>query len=214
MAHIYTIPVYMLLMPLIDPLTGAERLGLVMWDGKKWFLGSQDTNLTFIASQEINSELTAYGTDGNTVFQLFAQSSETLRKLYQTRLWPGDGFQITKQAMRLYTQAQDNSGTGYTITGTVDYVLENAGLQTLPITINSATFPVIWQNASLGVVTWQNATLGTIVWTVGGLSLSGFDAGKINARGNLLGLTLHSTSPDFTVIAHSMLYQDQSPLGA
>ena len=103
---------------------------------------------------------------------------------------------------------------GYTLTGTVDYVLENAGLQTLPITINSSSFPVIWQNASLGVVTWQNATLGTITWTVGGLSLSGFDAGKINARGNLLGLTLHSTSPDFTVIAHSMLYQDQSPLGA
>ena len=185
-----------------------------MWDGKKWFLGSQDTNLTFIASQEINSELQAYGTDGNTIFPLFNQTSNTLTKIWRTRLWPGDGFQITKQAMRLYTQAQDNSGAGYTLTGTVDYVLENAGLQTLPITITSATFAVIWQNATLGVVQWQNSTTANVTFTVTGLSLSGFDAGKINARGNLLGLTLQSTSPDFTVIAHSMLYQNQSPLGA
>jgi len=49
---------------------------------------------------------------------------------------------------------------------------------------------------------------------VTGLTLSGFDAGNVNARGNLIGLTLQSTSPDFTVIAHSLLYQNASPLGA
>lgn len=211
---IYDIKVYLLLLPLKDLFTGSIRLGLVIWDGKKWFLGSQDSGLTFIASQEINSSLKSYGTDGTNVFPLFSQTSNTLRKIYQTRLWPGDGFQITKQAMRLYTTAQDNSGSGYTITGTVDYVLENKGLQTHNITISSSTFAVIWQNASLQTVQWQNASLQNVTFTVGGLSLSGFDGGDINQRGNYLGLTLQSTSPDFTVIAHSLLYQNQSPLGA
>jgi hypothetical protein len=211
---IYDIKVYLLLMPLIDPFSGNERMGLVMWDGKKWFLGSQDSSLIFIASQEINSSLQAYGTDGVNVFPLFSEATDTLRKIWQTRLWPGDGFQITKQAMRLYTLAQDNSGEGYTITGTVDYVLENAGLQTHSITINSSVFAVIWQNASSQTVQWQNASSQNVNWTVVGLSLSGFDAGNINQRGNLLGLTLQSTSPDFTLVSHSLLYQNQSPLGA
>ena len=211
---IYDIKTYMLLLPLIDPFTGNERMGLAMWDGKKWFLGSQDSGLTFIASQEINSSLQAYGTDGTNVFPLYSKTSNTLNKIWQTRLWPGDGWHITKQAMRLYTMAQDNSGSGYTITGTVDYLLENTGLATHNITITSATFGVIWQNASLQTVQWQNSTPANVNWTVVGLSLSGFDAGNINQRGNLLGLTLQSTSPDFTLIAHSLLYQNQSPLGA
>lgn len=211
---IYSVKVYMLLLPLIDPFTGVERRGLIMWDGKKWFLGSQDTALTFIATQEIDSEVAAYGTDGTSIYPLFAQTSATLNKIWQTRLWPGDGFQITKQAMRLYTQAQDNSGAGYTITGTVDYVLENAGLKSSNITIPSTNYSIIWLNASSGVIQFQNASSQDINFGSTGLSLSGFDAGDINQRGNLIGLTMQSTSPDFTLTAHSLLYQDQSPLGA
>ena len=210
---IYSIKIYMLLLPLIDIFTGIERRGLVMWDGKKWFLGSQDTTLTFIATQEINSEVAAYGTDGTDIYPLFTTASDTLQKTWQTRLWPGDGFQITKQAMRLYTQAQDNSGSGYTITGTVDYVLENSGVKSAAITIPSVSYSIIWQNASLGVIQFQNASAQNINFGSTGISLNGFDAGSINQRGNLIGLTLQSTSPDFTVTAHSLLYQNQSPIG-
>ena len=124
-ATIFDIKVYMLLMPVHDLFTGQVRNALAMWDGKKWFLGSQDKSLTYIGTQEIDSILTAWGTDGTDLFPLFDNASETLRKIYQTRLWPGDGFQITKQAMRLYTMGEDKSGRGYTITGTVDYLLEN-----------------------------------------------------------------------------------------
>ena len=212
--NIYAIKVYMLLLPVIDPFTGVVRRALAMWDGKKWFIGSQDSSLTFIATQEIDSDLNAYGTDGTTVFPLFSVSSDTLTKTWQSRLWPGDGFQITKQAMRLYTQAQDNSGAGYSITGSVDYVLENTGVKTYAITIDSTSFNVIWQNASLQTIQWQNTFSQDVNFGSSGLSLSGFDGGKINARGNLLGLTLQSSSLDFTIMAHSMLYQNQSPLGA
>lgn len=213
--NIYDIKVYMLLLPLIDPFSGAERNGLVMWDGKKWFLGSQNSSLTFIASQEINSQLAAWGTDGTNVFPLFNTASNSLNKIWRTRLWPGDGWQITKQAMRLYTMAQDNSGSGYSITGTLDYVLEDAGLQTTSsFTISSTSFRIAFTNAGGGIIQFQNASNQDIFFTVGGLSLSGFDGGKVNARGNLLGLTMQSTSPDFTLVAHSLLYQNQSPLGA
>lgn len=213
--EIFAIKVYLLLLPLIDPFTGVERLGLAMWDGKKWFLGSQVSNLTFIASQEINSELTAWGTDGTNVFPLFNKTSSSLRKIWQTRLWPGDGFQITKQAMRLYTQAQDNSGSGYSMTGTLDYVLEDNSLASSPsFTITSSGAAIVWLNNSSQIIQFQNNSPANLFFTVGSINLSGFDAGLINARGNLLGLTFQSTSPDFTIMAHSLLYQNQSPLGA
>ena len=142
-----SIRVYMLLVPVQGPLDTAQRLALVMWDGKKWWIGSQVSGLTFICTQELNSILQAWGTDGNSLFPLFTTASGSLTKTWQTKLWSGAGFQVTKQAMRLYTMAVDNSGSGYTFTGTLDYILENAGLQTSPtITINSASFPIVWQN--------------------------------------------------------------------
>ncbi len=213
-ATLFGIKVYMMTLPVQDLFTGLIRIVVVMWDGKKWFMGSQSQVLAFIAPQEINSTLSCWGTDGTNLFPMFTTASNTLNKIYQTRLWPGDGFQITKQAMRFYSQIEDNSGSGYTITGTVDYVLENRGQQTAPITITSNNFPIIFTNSGGQALQFQNSLLQNINFTIGGLSISGFDAGNINQRGNLLGLTLQSTSPDFTVIEHSMLYQNQSPLGA
>ena len=213
-ATIFDIKVYMLLLPVHDLFTGQVRNALAMWDGKKWFLGSQDKSLTYIGTQEIDSILTAWGTDGTDLFPLFDNASETLRKIYQTRLWPGDGFQITKQAMRLYTMGEDKSGRGYSITGTVDYLLENRGLATAPITIASSGGKIIWKNSSNQTIQFVNALNQPINFTVDSLSIAGFDAGFITQRGNLLGLTLQSTSVDFVVIAHSLLYQNQSPLGA
>ena len=209
-----SIRVYMLLVPVQGPYDAAPRLALVMWDGKKWWIGSQVSSLTFICTQEINSILQAWGTDGTNLFALFATPSSSLAKTWQTKLWSGEGFQITKQALRIYTMAVDNSGSGYTFTGTLDYILENAGQQTSPtFTINSNTFRIIWQNNSLQTIQWQNNTPANIYFTVGGPSLTGTGSTKMSARGNYLGLTETSTSPDFTLITQSLLYREESPIG-
>ncbi len=197
------IKVYMLLVPVQGPLDTTYRNALVMWDGKKWWVGSQVSSLTFIGSQEINSVLDAWGTDGTHIFPLFTSASASLTKTWQT-----------KQAMRLYTMGVDNSGTGYTFSGTLDFILENAGQQSQNFTVSSSTFPVIWQNALLQTVQWQNSTPANVNFTVPGPTLTGSGSINANVRGNYLGMTVHSTSSDFTLIMQSLLYQEQSPLGA
>ena len=208
------IRVYMLLVPVQGPFDTAPRLALVMWDGKKWWIGSQTSSLTFICTQEINSILQAWGTDGTNLFPLFATASASLAKTWQTKLFSGDGFQVTKQAGRLYTMATDNSGSGYSFNGTLDYILANAGLQTASFTVSSNTYPIVWQNASGGTIQFQNSTPADINFTVAGPSLGGIGGSSITARGNYLGMTVKSTSPNFTLIAQSLLYRDESPLGA
>lgn len=208
-AIVYGIRLYMLLVPVMDLFTGQFRNVLAVWDGKKWFLASQDSNLVYIASQEIDSVLTAWGTDGTNVFRLFASASGTLRKIVQSKLWSGDGFVVTKDAFREYLMAIDNSGAGYALTGTIDMQNENGG-NSAAVSFASNTFAIVWLNASSGVIQWQNASNQNLSFTVVGLSLGG---ANVNATGALLGVTLQSTSPDFTIVAYALLYRNKAPIG-
>lgn len=217
-ATINDVKVYMLILPITDPFTSAQRNVVAMWDGKKWWLGSQDKSITFVSSQELNSTLQAWGTDGSTLFPMFTTPTATLNKIYQTKLWPGEGFEVSKQSMRLYTVAEDNSGNGFTITGTLDYVLEGTGVSvsTQSITINSSstnTTPNALTTDALVALT-NDASVALTTDSGPGLTLSGSGSTSVNVRGNYIGLTMQSTSSDFTLIAHSMLYQSQSPIGA
>src|SRR5262249_32805506 len=64
-ATIFGKKVWILLLPIVDPVTNLLSNELMIWDGqKKWFSSKQDAVLTFINFQEINSVLTAWGTDG------------------------------------------------------------------------------------------------------------------------------------------------------
>ena len=211
------IKTYMILLPIKNLFTGVIRRALAVWDGKKWFLGSQDNSMTFIATQEINSILSAWGTDGTDIFPLFTTPSETLVKIWQSKLWAGDsGFQTIKQAMRIYTMAQDNSGAGYEFTGTIDAVGESIGLTTQAITIDSVNFVITWINNLSQHVQFQNNAMQDVFWIgVGsGITLNGIGGAPLTSRGGVMGWTLQSVSTDFTVLAHSLLYQKQSPLGA
>jgi hypothetical protein len=208
------IRVYMILIPVKGPLDTSFRNALLMWDTKKWFVGSQVSSLTFIGTQQINSQLNAWGTDGTNLFPLFATSSSSLRKTWQTKLWSGEGPHITKQAMRVFTMAEDNSGLGYTFNGTIDTIQENTGITQQSFSVSSQVFLIIWQNASLQTVQFRNASLQNVNFGAGGPTLTGSGSINTNTRGNYMGLTMQSTSSDFTLIMHELLYQEQSPLGA
>src|ERR1700678_1847914 len=99
--------VWVLLLPIIDPVTGQQVNKLLMYReaaGKPiWWATQQDVPLIYIQFKEINSVLTAWGTDGVSVYQLFAQPSINFTKTFQTKLWdkPG-GYQFTKWVTRLW----------------------------------------------------------------------------------------------------------------
>lgn len=200
---------YMLTLPVNDPFTGNVRTVACIWNGKKWFLGSQDLPLTFIATQEINSAMTAWGTDGNSLFSLFTRPTTTLKKIIQSKLWQGERFDIIKQVTRLFAMIQDNGGSGYSLTGTLDLQLETGG-NSKAITLTSASNRLIFTNATGGIIQFQNASGQNIFFTIAGLTLKGQDAACI---GNLVGLTLQSTSQDFTVIELMLRYYNQTPSG-
>jgi hypothetical protein len=177
---------YMVLIPTSGPFDdGAFHKRLAIYDGKKWFLGSQSSTLTFIATQEINSVLYAWGTDGTNLFPLF-NTSGSINKVWQTKLW-SEPFVIIKQALRLYTMGIDNVATAYSLAGTVDSLLANTSLAQTAFTVTS------------------NAATGP--------SLQYLGQAGISARGNYMGLTVQTTAPDFTLVAQSLLYRDETPLG-
>ena len=91
--------VWVLLLPVMDPISGNQTTKLFIWDSKKWVSTVQDIGLTYIQHQEIASIITAWGTDGHAVYPLFAQPSGNFTKTVQSRLWdtPG-GYQFQKSS--------------------------------------------------------------------------------------------------------------------
>ena len=94
---------WILLLPIIDPVSGQQVNKLLLWSGKLWWAATQDVPLIYIQHQEINSVLTSYGTDGLSVYPMFAQPSTAVQKVAQTKLWdkPG-GYQFTKFVTRFW----------------------------------------------------------------------------------------------------------------
>lgn len=105
---------------------GVKRSLILMWHGnikgkEFWSVASQGLNLTQIGSYEDNSVITPYGTDGTSLYKLFAQPDATLTKKLSTKFYRGtdkSGLTI-KNLKRIYAEIEDNSGLGVSITGTV-----------------------------------------------------------------------------------------------
>ncbi len=99
----------MILVKILDPVSGSSGNKLFLTDGErdqqgnmKFWASTQDMTLTFIRHQEINSVITAYGTDGTVIKPLFSTASTAFEKIVQSRLWdaPG-GYQFMKTTGRL-----------------------------------------------------------------------------------------------------------------
>jgi hypothetical protein len=101
-AQIFGIQVYCLLLPFIDPYTNQLTTELIMWDFRKFWTSTQDVALTYIASQEIQSQMTAWGTDGTNLFKLFQQPSLAFEKVVRSKLWALPGYDFSKTGMRVY----------------------------------------------------------------------------------------------------------------
>lgn len=194
--------IWALLLPVIDFITGQKVNKLFCFsssgESQKWWSTQQDVNLIFVQHQEINSVITAYGTDGNNIYPLFQQPSVAFTKTIQSKLWaqPG-GYQMEKTADRLWGLAQYFSNLSPQLTISID----NETGQPNDYVINLFPSPVIITDNAGDVVTVTD-NLGAIVTVTGsGGGIVTFPPQAVAQTGFLIGLTISTQAADMALIS-------------
>lgn len=105
-----------------NPFDGVHKSMMLMWhptQNEFWSIASQNLDLTHIGAYEQDSIITPYGTDGTSLYQLFAQPDPALIKRLATKFLSGVGEQelMIKNWKRLFLEFYDNFGGGVAITG-------------------------------------------------------------------------------------------------
>lgn len=172
-ANIFNKKVFLLLMTIQDPITLQLRNVMLMWDEKEWYLASQASGLIYIRTQEVSSNLTAYGTDGTSIYPLFNYPSALIKKRLATKLFGQQNFTVQKESMGVYLQVQDLSPAQTGIAFSEINIDAEHGSYPIPLipTIPSTPPPYY-------------ATIS---------------AGSGDVTGVNLGLTMESTSLDYTL---------------
>lgn len=105
---------------------GVTRSLMLMWHPVQgqpfWSVASQGLELTNIGYYEQDSICTPYGTDGDSLYELFAQPDPALKKRLSTKALRGNDaatMLTIKNTKRIYMEIHDNSGEGVSFTGTV-----------------------------------------------------------------------------------------------
>lgn len=152
--------VWLLLLPIIDPITGQQANKIFMWDSKRWWSSSQSVPLFYIQNQEIDSVLTAWGTNGVAIYPLFQNPSTAFGKVVQTKLWdrPG-GYQFIKNPSRLWGIFQYYDPRSPELTVSID----NEGSSQVPAVPVYGT--ANWLNASAVAAHWVNASSQPVTWS-------------------------------------------------
>lgn len=188
-ASIYENKAYLVLMTIKDLTTPTQTVRNVMvaWDEKDLFIVNQSMNLTRIGTQEIESDLIAWGTDGSKLAPLLVQPSATLQKRLVSKLYGGQMGFITKQPYFGWAQIQDQNVPAVGVNLTVTWDTEglsspqfSSGVMPAPI----PTYPII------GIPVLPGA----------------------DVSGGCLGFTLTTNSPDFEILNLSLGYKDISAL--
>jgi hypothetical protein len=198
-AIIYSKKVWILLLPIVDPVTQQRVNKLLMWNGKIWWAATQSINLQFIQHQEINSVLTAYGTDGLAVYPLFQRPSVNFTKTAQTRLWdtPG-GYQFVKAPSRLWGLAQYYDPSSPSLTITIDNENQTNGAQY----VVSAARTANWTTANGSAANWTTQSAQPSIWQLAGIGA--FGTTQIAQNGVLIGETITTNCADMALISTMM----------
>jgi hypothetical protein len=192
-AQIFGRYVYMLLLPFIDAVTQQLVTKLIMWDGKRFWTSAQDASLTYIFTEEINSVLTAWGTDGTNLFPLFQRPTVNFTKTIQSRLWAVPGYHYTKMAMQLLGVVNY-----YTGPSPMTVSIDNEKTLGLPNVV-SGLGGLTWTNNTGAPIAWTNNAGQPIVWGSAGLNVFGPQpAGGI---GRFIGMTAVTNTADMALLS-------------
>ena len=200
-AIIFGKKVWILLMPIIDPVTGVQTNKLFMWNGKIWWSSSQGVNLLYIQHQEINSILTPWGTDGISLYPLFQTPSTAFRKTIQSKMWSVGGYFMQKAVGRVWGLGQFYGTASPTITVSVD---NEFGPSSQTVTFGLTA--IEWLTTTALVMNWVTTGGAPMAWFVGGISA--FSAEPVGQQGALLGFTATTNADDFALISLAMQPQE------
>lgn len=166
--------VWMVLAEIHDPVLNTNVIKLLMWNGRYWWASAQDVTLSYIKHQEVNSNLTAWGTDGTHLYPLFTLPTSNFQKTVQTKYWDAPiGYQVGK------------ANTRFWLIGHLDNILAPG----LDVFIENET-GLVGASSILQIP----SIIGYYVWP----------PQQIAQQGVLSGYTLVTSAADFTIIAMSM----------
>lgn len=184
-----------------DATLGETRPLIALFFNKKWFLASQGTGLTLIASAEVDGLQELYATDGTHLYHLFDDDETNVSWLMQAAFWdmddPTRGKEVDKFAFE--SDAPETDGT---ITVTIDTLTNQS-----PAT-NTIEYPVAisglveWINNSAVVTEWENDFSVVVDWVGGGYTLLMQDG---ETFGKYVGMSL--ASDDVRGVISSMMMQ-------
>ena len=192
--------VFLLLVLVVDQYTGVQTKKLMMWDEKKWFTQPLGVDMQFIQYQEVNSVLTAYGTDGVNIYPLLVKPNTALQKVAQSKLWAIQGAYATIKAVgRLWGAAQFFSPAAPAITVSIDSE-QGASPETLQLVAPLA----VWYNNTPAPVSWTNNVSAVVTWSQTGTGLILFPPQAAAQNGALLGFTVTTNAADVALLSLSM----------
>ena len=203
-AVIYGIHVYILLLPIIDQVTGQQVNKLLLWDGKRWWTASQQVSLNYISTFEINSVMTAYGSTGTSILPLFQTPTAAITKTVQGKLFADPTYFHVKMANRVATLVSYNTVSAQPVLVAIDN-----GVQGTSGSFFQSPAALLWTNATGGAISWTNASNAAIVWGRSGLAVSVFATSQ---PGSLLGTTIKTNAEDLTLISTTLVAQDYQTL--
>jgi hypothetical protein len=205
-ATVYNKKIWILLAPVIDLFTGQQRNKLLCWNGQVWFASEQDVSLTYIQAQEINSVLTAWGTDGTSLRQLFNTPSIDFTKRVMSKFWITPiGSQLRKAANRFWGVAQYYSLNAPDVNLYVQS--ENAtatGGSAFATLAPPDITPMNWTTQGGKVMNWTTLGGEVMTWLTSGPGTIVFDPVAIGQQGALLGFTLETNAADMAWISTSI----------
>lgn len=202
-ASIFRVRCLGIILNTLDPTTNTQRTLMCLWDGKKWFIGSQTLTGIFGVTMQIGANPQGWANDGHNVFQLFQTASATLTKKIQSKLWPGRSNLIFKTVMDVYAETNDLGSAGVVLNGTLDSDIN-------PSVAFSITSSITFQNNALGNIVFVNSAVLPLNFIS---SPAGVQGAGTNQAGLRLGLTFTSTSPDFILIGCGESYNEESYYG-
>lgn len=205
-ATIFNNRVYMLNFNTINPYTKQSQTMMAMWDGQKWFTSTQLKTPLLIQTQEINSVITAWATDGTNLYQMFQTPSTSLSKVFQTKIRKAPNYTSFKRALRLYFVGANNGlENNPTFTLAADTDAANGTPQTFGLLQNSLVF------TGTGAITFTGAGSAPINFTT--VPLINIDGTAISAYGKMIGYTLTSNASDLDIISVTAQYGEFAPFG-
>lgn len=195
-AIVYGKKIWILLLPIIDPISGQQVNKMFCWNGKIWWAASQSVALDFIQTQEINSVLTAWASVGSGIYKLFNTPSNLFTKIAQSRLWDKPGYEYFKYAARLWGVLKYYSNTSPNLTISIDNETNSA---TNVSSFNPLT--ISWINNTGGAINWVNIFVTPIVWFSSGTGFTIIPPDAIGQNGALIGLTVETQAADMAIVS-------------